>query len=387
MIKNVKLKMLLTNTIFKGISALNQIIPKNQSIVLLYSNMGFRDNVVYLYEYMVQNGYCNKYMIIRSQNEKFVESAPFNVKVISNTKAVLTFLIAGHVFYAFGKLPIYPSGNQKVVQMWHGSPFKGTDVRQNAEMTNNYSKSYYTNALSTAECFREFWGIEFDCGSERISICGQPRTDVMINGYSKDALGMSGKKIIIWMPTFRKSKILGYNDVENADSVLPVVQNNELEPLNEYLAKKNVILWVKLHPMQDIDGFNTKKMTNLILQSSDDFNKTKLDLYRLLGSVDALITDYSSVFYDFMLVDKPIAFTIDDFVEYKDGRGFAVENPDHYRTGDKIGSLQELEKFIDDISAGNDTWRDWRKVVNDEVNAYQDFKNSKRALEIGGVTI
>ena len=51
--KNVKLKMLLTNTIFKGISALNQIIPKNQSIVLLYSNMGFRDNVVYLYEYMV----------------------------------------------------------------------------------------------------------------------------------------------------------------------------------------------------------------------------------------------------------------------------------------------------------------------------------------------
>lgn len=57
-----------------------------------------------------------------------------------------------------------------------------------------------------------------------------------------------------------------------------------------------------------------------------------------------------------MLVDKPIAFTIDDFEEYKDGSGFAVENPDHYRTGDKIGLLQDLEKFIDDISAGYDTW-------------------------------
>lgn len=75
--------------------------------------------------------------------------------------------------------------------------------------------------------------------------------------------------------------------------MLPVVQDNELEPLNEYIAKKNVTLWVKLHPMQDMEGFNLKKMTNLILQCSDDFNLTKLDLYRLLGSVDALITDYS----------------------------------------------------------------------------------------------
>ena len=209
MIKNIAIKKFLTNTVFRGLSIINQIIPKDDSLVLLYSNMGFRDNIAYVYDYMIAEGYNKRYKIVRSQNEKYAGLVPVNVKIERNAKSVITYLRAGHVFYCFGKLPIYPAKRQKVVQMWHGAPFKGTDIRQLSEITGDYKKSFYTNVLSMSEIFRDFWSVEFDCGKKRISICGQPRTDVMINPYSKDELGLTGKKLIMWMPTFRNSTKLG----------------------------------------------------------------------------------------------------------------------------------------------------------------------------------
>lgn len=385
MIKNVRLKLFLSNTVFKIISEINQMIPKDNNLVLLYSNMGFRDNVAYLYDYMVESGYNKTYRIIRSQNEPCNENIPDNVSVVSNIKAIFYYLRAGHVFYAFGKLPIYPSKNQQVVQMWHGSPFKGADKSQKGEMTKDFRKSYYTNILSTSECFADFWGEEFDCGRQRISICGHPRTDVMIDPYTKKELNLDNNKLILWMPTFRKSKILGYNDVENNKSILPVVQETELEELNNTLKRNGVKLMVKLHPVQDTEDFGNKEYSNIIILSHENFKHLGLDLYRLLGSADALITDYSSVFYDFMLMNRPIAFTIDDYEEYKDNRGFAVSNPDYYRTGLKIQNINELFTFIKDVADGNDCWKEVREKVNCEVNFFRDYNNRRRALEIGGV--
>ena len=168
---------------------------------------------------------------------------------------------------------------------------------------------------------------------------------------------------------------------------MPVVKNEDLYKLNEMLKQKKCLLWIKLHPMQDLDRYKEEDFDNIIIQSSDNFNAMGLDLYRLLASSDALITDYSSVFYDFMLMNRPIAFTVDDYEEYKDGRGFAVEDPDYYRTGPKIQTIEDLFSFITQVSNGKDEWQEKREKVNSEVNYYRDFKNCKRALKIGGVEL
>lgn len=385
MIRNEKIKSLLTKTIFKGLSLVNQFIPKDDYLVLLYSNMGFRDNISYIYDYMISEEYNKKYKIVISQNDKRKKVLPSNVSSKSNLAGVLTYLRAGHVFYCFGKLPIYPSKTQKVIQMWHGSPFKGVDIRQKNEMTKNYQKSYYTNALSTSEIFNEFWANEFDCGVERISICGQPRTDVMINPYPPEKIGIQNKKLILWMPTFRKSSVLGYSDVKEAKDFLPVINLDDLERLNECLKTNNVKMIIKLHPMQDSYGINKTKFSNLCIFQHSDFQRKGYDLYRLLGNADAIITDYSSVFLDYILLNRPIGFTEDDIEDYKDGRGFAMSNPDHYRTGPKIRTYDDMNKFIEDISKGVDEWKSQREAVNIEVNYYRDYNNRRRALKIGGV--
>lgn len=387
MIKNMKLKLFLTNTVFRCISIINQIIPKNDKIVLLYSNMGFRDNIQYIYDYMILKGYNNKYKIIKSQNDKSYDKLPSNVLVENNLRSILTFLRAGHVFYCFGKLPIYPSKNQKVIQMWHGSPFKGADVRQKREMTKDYKTSYYTSVLSTAEIFNDFWGVEFDCGKQRIAICGQPRTDVMIEPYKRENIGLVNEKLILWMPTFRKSSILGYSDVKAEKDFLPVIGYDDIEMLNENLSLNNTKMIIKLHPMQDTYGITQTEYSNLCIYDHDCFKSKGYDLYRLLGNADALITDYSSVFLDYMLLSRPIGFTEDDIEDYSNGRGFAMSNPDHYRTGPKIRTFSDMIKFIESVSSGVDEWKQQRDEVNCEVNKFRDYNNRRRALEIGGVNL
>lgn len=119
------------------------------------------------------------------------------------------------------------------------------------------------------------------------------------------------KKVIMWMPTFRQSKTLGMTDVAQA-SILPFLEDSELGEFDDFLRSQNVEIIVKLHPMQDVTAVNLTNFTNLKLLSNTKFDETGWDLYKLLSCSDALITDYSSVFYDYLLLNRPIGFTEDD---------------------------------------------------------------------------
>lgn len=96
--------MVLTNTVFRVISAINKAIPKDNQLILLYSNLGFRDNVAYLYNHLIDNEYNKKYKIIRSQNDKCREIIPKNVKVVSNTRD--TVLLKTIVRNGIGPIPL-----------------------------------------------------------------------------------------------------------------------------------------------------------------------------------------------------------------------------------------------------------------------------------------
>ena len=383
MIKNVRVKKLLTNTVFKLLSCLNYVIPKDDNLVLFYSNMGFRDNIEYLYDFTIKSGYNKKYRIIRSQNEAPPDVIPYNVRIERNARSVLSFLRAGHVFYCFGKLPIYPSKKQIVIQMWHGSPFKGMD--KGVEITRT-KKPYYTYYLAASDFFRPAIHKAYSCDDSHIAICGNPRNDVMYESFPLYNLAVQGKKKIIWMPTFRKSTKLGYADTRQK-SIIPFYKNEELIELNEILGKLKVGLIVKIHPSQDLDLFENIQLSNINILSHQMFSENGYDLYRLLAQTDALITDYSSVFYDYMLLDRPIAFTMEDFEEYSMKRGFIIDNPEKVMAGHKIHNKEDLLSFLKDVSDGNDPWKEERNEINCIVNTYRDGQNRKRVLDISNITL
>lgn len=382
MLKNELLKSVLTETVFRVFSIINRVVPKDDRLILLYTNMGFRDNIKAIYDYLVENGYNQQYKILVSSNESVIDELPNNVRVINNMSGVKSYLKAGHVLYAFGRIPIYPAKNQYVVQMWHGTPFKAADEHQ---LRTAPKKPYYTSMLISSDYFKTIVKKAHGLKDENIAICGQPRTDVMFKNTIQYKELMGYKKVLIWMPTFRKSKILGYSDVENEKSVIPVISVDDYEEFNSWLKERNVLLIVKLHPMEDVSRFKSMKLSNLMLLSHKSFNDKKWDLYRLISQCDAMITDYSSVFYDFMLLDRPLAFTVDDYDAYKDGRGFAVDDSDYLTAGYKIHNKEELKDFIEDLIKNIDLYKEQRDEVNKLVNTYNDGKQCERALKIANI--
>ena len=88
MIKNELLKSVLTETVFRVFSIINRVVPKDDRLILLYTNMGFRDNIKAIYDYLVENGYNQQYKILVSSNESVIDELPNNVRVINNMSGV-----------------------------------------------------------------------------------------------------------------------------------------------------------------------------------------------------------------------------------------------------------------------------------------------------------
>ena len=110
--------------------------------------------------------------------------------------------------------------------------------------------------------------------------------------------------------------------------------------------------------------------------------RKKVPLYSLVREADALITDYSSVYFDYLLLDRPIAFVLEDLGSYRGNRGFVVERPLDYMPGEKIYQKEELFSFLLQVEEGEDGYRQARAQIRDQVNYYQDGKNCERLLQL-----
>ena len=102
---------------------------------------------------------------------------------------------------------------------------------------------------------------------------------------------------------------------------------------------------------------------------------------------DAMITDYSSIYWDYLVLDRPIGFTEDDAEDYGKGRGFIMDDPEKYKPGMKLKTIDDFYKFVDDLAAGVDDYKEQRKEMNEYGNPVTDGQSCRRALECVGISI
>lgn len=380
MLKNVKLKKVLKGTIFKGISLINNIIPKKDNYILLYSgNKGIGFNLLPLKEYLLENKFDNNNKIICGIEElKYKDND--NCIYVNHIKAILYFLRSKHVFYTAGQIPIKPSKKQIVLHLHHGSPFKTIG---NLTKINNGDEMFFSKSMATGEVFRNVFSKAYLCREENILINSEPVTDVFFKKYKKYELG-DYDKILLWTPTFRQSDYLGYND-SNKEEILPTFNEDDYNELNDNLKKYNYKLIVKLHPSQDLSKYNKLKFSNLEILSNDDFKKKNMEIYNLLPQVDVLISDYSSLFLQFLLLDKPIMFVVPDIEEYGEKRGFVFENPLDFMPGAIIKTKDEFYSYLDKLHSGEDDYIDKRKKVKKIVHEFCDGKSCERLIEFSKI--
>lgn len=143
----------------------------------------------------------------------------------------------------------------------------------------------------------------------------------------------TGKKIIVFVPTFRPNEI----DYTNKN-IFGFEDNGELAKL---LEEHNAVLVTKLHPIQ------REHLTELpkgILNFEPNYDFT---IYDLFNKTDILISDYSSISTDFLLSHRPVIYLFSDYDEYDSARGFVYEPIQNMCCGDVVYTWDEMKKSLE----------------------------------------
>lgn len=379
------LKNILKGSIFRFLSWINKIIPKNEKRVLLYINRKrFTYNLGPLRNYLLEQGYDRKYDISCGilDLEKYGNKAW--VEYLAFFKSVWTFLNAKYVFYTCGQIPIKPSTKQTVIHLEHGNcAFKTGGKLSNVDFGDQY---FFTYLIATSNLYVPIMAEEFGCPEDCVKVIGEPMADSLLQVPLAKYDFKSYDKVLVWMPTFRNSELMGYND-SDLETLVPLFDVDEYPLLNDLLAKYNIKLIVKLHPIQTVPEGLQRHFSHLGVYSHDEFVKSEYDMYTLLANSDGLIGDYSSVSMQYLLTDKPQAYVVPDLSSYESNRGFIFDNPEDYMAGHIIKTKEDFKIFIDDFAAGKDPFKDKRHWVCDQIFKYKDAKSCERIVKLSGMSL
>lgn len=267
------------------------------------------------------------------------------------------------------------------ISLWlqHGMPLKASN--------GTYCiKNKCTAALCVSEFFADNFSSDARVDKDKMIFCGFPRNDYLnkennsLEKFDFDKFN----KVIFWLPTFRQRKDSSKNkkvtdfEMKVHGTGIPSIETAEdMQKVNTYLKALNCLIVLKPHPAQDMSVVSEKGLSNFFIINDATLKEKGVQLYELLGRCDAMITDYSSVYYDYLLTDKPIGLTVGDIDEYIAKRGFVYKNPLDILKGVHIESTDDLISFIGEISNGTDSAKDERTNVKNMIHTVTDGSSAQ----------
>ena len=153
------------------------------------------------------------------------------------------------------------------------------------------------------------------------------------------------------------------------------------ERLNLVARENNVLIIVKPHFVQDNSLFSVIDMSNIWMIDDSFFDQYGFTSYEMLASSDALLTDYSSVYFDYMLCDKPTGVVWEDIDSYREHPGFAMDLDNYMKGAEKIYNIDDLCQFVSLVARNEDRLQNERREIRDVVNFSTDGKNAARVVD------
>ncbi len=304
----------------------------------------------------------------------------------SSWRGFAAYLRARYVFFTHG---LYgspqPPRSRTFVNLWHGDGPKHrkglADIR-----------STVTVAGTRA------WGLRraehFKVGRDGVLVTGNPRIDQFgrpVGDSGLSALGIDpDRPLVLWMPTYRTTdaqerRLTGALHWSDG---LELSRRSEVRGVLSEVARLardlDVSLVVKPHSL-DADQYAE---VGLQVLTTDDLRSARTGLYPLLARSCGLLTDYSSVWTDYLALDRPIGFFCPDLEDYTAGRGLNV--PDYRRVapGPFLQDVADFQEFLLACVRGADPWVELRRAAVESLGVETRLGATERllaALGLGGV--
>ena len=212
-----------------------------------------------------------------------------------------------------------------------------------------------------------------------------PRNDVLHEAIWDELsklIEKTYKRTVIWAPTLRESTTGNRkdSDIDYPFGISLIYEETRMSELNDELAKLDMLLIIKPHPHQKLN-FIESEYSNIIYLNMDRMKQ--IHTYKLLTQMDAMITDYSSIVFDYMLLDRPIAWVLEDREHYK--IEYLMDNPEEYMPGEKIYTFDDLLHFLMDVNSGKDSYKEARRKICAKCNPPFEGRGCERLAEALGL--
>ncbi len=345
-----------------------------------------------IYEYMVNNKKYNDYKFVWAFKESEKYSLGKNTKIVkTNSKEYFKYLSSSKywIVNSLVDVAIKKKKNQIYLQCWHGTPLKKLryDIEVKGSVLNTINEIRKKNDLDAVKfdyfispskfCTEKFTSA-FNLkklGKENIIIeKGYPRNDYLFNYKKEDVEKIKktlklpkNKKIILYAPTFRDNQHtsgLGYTYNLGID----------FDKLKKELKKDYIILFRTHYFISNSFDFSKYKDFIYDVSDYDDIN----ELYIIS---DILLTDYSSVFFDFANLKRPMLFYMYDLDDYKNNlRDFYFDLD--ILPGPIVKTENDLINEIKNIDDYNKIYSDKYKKFNQKFNYLDDGNAAKRVVDV-----
>lgn len=363
----------------------------------------FGDNARALFEYMLAKNYDRKYELVWFVHDpeayagkyagRRVRFLPYKAALTDDVKLRDAYYealcLAKFIFFTNSAVFCRNAREDQVrVQLWHGCGLKS--VRNTHVGTDEYKYEYMT---VVSRLYADMHVEEFGLRREQLLVTGYPKDDLLyhpLEDWQERLQVPRADKYIFWLPTWRTTELQGewQGKVLNAATGLPIVSSAEmLMKLNALLQKLNSVLIIKLHPRQDRNSLSAIECSQILVLENETLAGEDVQINEILGHADALISDYSSAAVDYALLDRPIAFTVDDKEEYAGSHGFLWDDIHQWLPGVELARFSDMVAFVQDVAAGRDFSREKRRRLNEQFHDFDDDNNSARVLAALGITL
>lgn len=361
-------------------------LPVNEKKIIFtnYMGKGFGCNCRYVAEELIRRGYNYEYVWAVSDPEKEREKFPKEIRLVKygsdemmkEYETAKFWVCNYHLVDLFGH-GLRKKAGQQYIQMWHGSfgiKRQEKDVEgltadkvwlKYSEINSSETDYWISNCKFENDVYTSsFWNVK------NIMEYGHPRNDIFFSDTSKtkskvkQALGIAERtKVMLYIPTYRNSMS---NEAYSVD----------FKAVKDALEKKTNEKWciaVRLHPKLCDKADEFIDNADYIVDAT-----AYTDIQEVLVSADAVITDYSSAVFDFMLSYKPAFIYATDISEYNTERGFYYNI---YTTPFPVAvNNKELVKNIAEFNY--DEYRNKVEKFLAEKGSFEDGKASSRVADL-----
>lgn len=322
-------------------------VRENQVLFESFHGRTISDSPFYMLKELMKRGNFDIYYSTSDYkaHKDFIKKNHLNVKLVKinsrryqKAMATCKYLINNSSFPSY----FIKKDQQIYMQTWHGTPLKtlGKNMKRGIESMYNVQHNFlqadylmFPNEFTKDAMMTDYNLTELYTG--KVILCGYPRNSIFLDQEKarqvRKKLNLEEKTVYAYMPTWR-----GKNNKDIATTSYEEDVKKILDVLDKQL-KDNQILYVNLHPIV------RQNVSISTYQHIFPF-PSNVDNYEFLNSVDALITDYSSVFFDFSITRKPIILFMYDFEQYMADRGTYFDAKSLPFT--KVYELEELAKLL-----------------------------------------